>query len=62
MDHLCFVFVVLSCLFIAALRSSAGKGPASWLSCIVCYLKVFVCFVALRPKSTAMAMMGRSVI
>ena len=34
MDHLCYlclVFVMLSCLFIAALWSPAGKGLASWL-------------------------------
>ena len=27
----CIVFVMLSCLFIAALWSPAGKGLASWL-------------------------------
>ena len=34
MDHLCylcFVFVMLSHLFIAALWSPAGKGLTSWL-------------------------------
>ena len=34
MDHLCYlclVFVMLSCLFIAALWSPAGKGLTSWL-------------------------------
>ena len=34
MDHLCYlclVFVMLSCLFIAALWSPEGKGLASWL-------------------------------
>ena len=34
MDHLCnlcLVFVKLSCLFIAALWSPAGKGLTSWL-------------------------------
>ena len=33
-DHLCYlclVFVMLWCLFIATLRSPAGKGLASWL-------------------------------
>ena len=32
--YLCFVFVFvkLSCLFLAALRSPAGKGLTSWLS------------------------------
>ena len=29
---LCFVFVMLSCLFIAALWSPAGKELTSWLS------------------------------
>ena len=34
MDHLCYlclVFAMLSRLFIAALRSPAGKGLTSWL-------------------------------
>ena len=34
MDHLCFlcfVFLMLSCLFIAALWSPAGKGLTYWL-------------------------------
>ena len=43
MDHfcyLCFLFVKLSCLFIAALASPAGKG---WpLGSLVC--DVFLCF------------------
>ena len=33
-DHLCFVclvFVMVSCLFIAALWSPVGKGLTSWL-------------------------------
>ena len=46
MDHFCykcFVFVMLSCLFIAALRSPAGKGLTSWL--VVCDVScVFVTF------------------
>ena len=32
------VCVVLSCLFLAALWSLAGKGLTSWLSCVVCFL------------------------
>ena len=41
MDHfcyLCFLFVMLSCLVIAALClwSPAGKGLTSWLSCVQC--------------------------
>ena len=38
MDHLCYlcpVFVMLSLLFIAALRSRAGKGMTSWLSFVM---------------------------
>ena len=41
-DHLCYlccVFVMLSCLFIAAMWSPAGKGLTSWL--------LFVMFVFL---------------
>ena len=41
MDHfcyLCFVFVRLSCLFNAALWSPAGRGLASWLSCVWCFV------------------------
>ena len=33
-DYLCFLFFMLSCLFIAALWSPAGKGLTSWLSCM----------------------------
>ena len=36
--YLCFVCVMLSCLFIAALWSSAGKGLTSWLSCVWCFV------------------------
>ena len=42
--YLCFVFVMLSCLFIAALKSPAGKGLTSWLSCVLCFLLFFVTF------------------
>ena len=44
MDHfcyLCFVFVMLSCLFIAALWSPAGKSLTSWLSCVLCFIVFF---------------------
>ena len=37
MDHfcyLCFVFVMLSYVFNAALWSPTGKGLTSWLSCV----------------------------
>ena len=46
MDHfcyLCFVFVMLSCLFIAALCPLAGKGLTFWLSFAMFYC-VFVTF------------------
>ena len=33
-SSLLFVFVMLSCLFIAALWSPAGKGLSSWLYCM----------------------------
>ena len=39
--YLCLVSVMLSCLFVEALWSLAGKGLASWLSCVRCPL----CFV-----------------
>ena len=45
-DHLCslcLVFVMLSCLFIAALWSPAGKELTSWLS-FVMFNCVFVTF------------------
>ena len=34
--YLCFmfVFIMLPCLFLTALRSPAGKGLTSWLSCV----------------------------
>ena len=36
--------VILSCLFFAALWPPAGKGLSSWLSCVRCFLGVFVTF------------------
>ena len=42
LDHfcyLCFVFDMLSCLFIAAKWSPAGKGLTSWLSYLWCFLE-----------------------
>ena len=47
MDHLCclcFVLVMLSCSFISALRSSAGKWLTSWLACTLSFLVFFVTF------------------
>ena len=38
MDHLCYlylVFVMISCLFITALCSPAGKGLTPWLSFVM---------------------------
>ena len=49
MDHfcnLCFVFVMLSCQFIAALCSPAVKG----LSCVLCFI-VFCHFLVWCPGS-----------
>ena len=46
MDHLCYlclVFVMLSCLFIAAVWSPAGKGLTSW-RLFVMFNFVFVTF------------------
>ena len=48
MDHLrylCLVFVMLSCLLIAALSSPAGKGLTSWLSIVMlnCVFVTFPC-------------------
>ena len=47
MDHLCFlrlVFLMFSCLFIAALWSTAGKGLTSWL-----LLVMFIGFFLTSP-------------
>ena len=41
--YLCFVFVMVSCLFIEALWSPAGIGLTLWLSCLLCFI-VFVTF------------------
>ena len=41
MDHfcyLCFMFVMLYCLFNVALWSPAGKELTSWLSCVWCFV------------------------
>ena len=48
MDHLCYLFlvlVILSCLFIAALWSPAGKGLTSWLLFVMfnCVCVTFSC-------------------
>ena len=48
MDHLCYlclVFFMLSCLFIAALWSPAGKGLTSWLLFVIfnCVFVTFLC-------------------
>ena len=36
--YLCFEPVMLSCLFIVALWSLDGKGLATWLTCMCCFL------------------------
>ena len=62
--YLCLVFVVLPCLFIAALWSLAGKGLASWLSFMVLYcidLDQTLCYVASALFVTALYM-GRYVL
>ena len=41
MDHLCLVFLVLSCLFIAALWSPTGKGLTSWLLLVIFIIPAF---------------------
>ena len=53
MDHfylLCFVFVMLSCLFNTALWPPAGKGLTSWLSYVWCFV-VFHHFPVWCPGS-----------
>ena len=32
--YVCFMFIMLSCLFLSASWSPAGKGLTSWLSCL----------------------------
>ena len=44
------VSVILSCLFLAAVWSPAGKGLTSWLSCMLCFL-VFCHFSIWYPRS-----------
>ena len=49
MDHLCYlclVFVVLSCLFIAALWSPAGKGRGKGLTFLLLFV-MFNCVLSL---------------
>ena len=48
MDHLCYkclVFGMLSCLFIAAVWSLAGKGLTYWLLFVMfnCVFIIFTC-------------------
>ena len=43
--YLCFTFGMLSCLFIAALWSPAGKGLTTWLPCMLLYFVIFPCGV-----------------
>ena len=46
--YLCFVFVLFSCLFIAALWSLTRKGLTSWLSYMLC----FIVFLSLSHVGT----------
>ena len=48
----CFLTVLMNVLF------TSGSVPTWWSKGIII---LFVCFVALRPKSTAMVIAGRSV-
>ena len=47
---LCLVFLMLSCLFIAALWSHTGKGLTSWLL-LVMFIVFFCYFPMLYPGS-----------
>ena len=65
------MLAVPACCPIMHERIQMGKGQGAWAplkitSCYMFPLKywfvcLFVCFVALRPKSTAMVIAGRSV-
>ena len=48
-DHLCFLFLMLSRLFIAALWSPVGKGLLSWLLLVI--FIVFCYFPMWYPRS-----------
>ena len=51
-DHLCYfylVFAMLSRLFIAALRSPAGKGLTSWLSFVMFKVGKVWCLIVSIP-------------
>ena len=63
--HCALVFAKILVVFLSCYRwryfdgtICSLKGPWLFLAIFVC---LFVCFVALRPKSTAMVMAGRSV-
>ena len=47
-SYLYFLFVMLSCLFIAALWSPVEKGLTSWLSCMLSFI-VFCHFPVWYP-------------
>ena len=49
-SFLSFMFVMISCLFIAALWLPAGKGLTSWLPCVYCFI-VFCHFLLWCPGS-----------
>ena len=48
--YLCFVFVMLSCLFSVAKKSPDGKGLTSWLLFVVfnCVFVTFLCGILVR--------------
>ena len=49
--YLCFVFVMLSCLFIAGLWSPDWKGLNPWLSFVWCFLMLLSLFYVVCPES-----------
>ena len=54
MDHLCYVcpvFVMLSCLFIAALWLPAAKGLTSWLLFAMCIVFLSLSHVVFCVRS-----------
>ena len=50
-EHLCFVFLMISRLFIAALWSPAGKGQASWFLLVMFIVFIFFYCLMWYPGS-----------
>ena len=44
MDHLCFLFLIILCLFISALWSPAGKGLTFWPLLVMFIVDFFFTF------------------